>query len=97
MHPPRARVAAAETRIASVLCARVGCLSFLSISVCLLRRRARLPSVRPLPPATDTVHVQVNDRSGEESEHLAENQSTDNGDTQRASEFRTCAGAKHQR
>ena len=29
------------------------CVSLLSISVCLLRCRARLPSVRPLPPATE--------------------------------------------
>src|SRR5579864_2441029 len=45
----------------------------------------------PFPPEAHSVHVEVHNGSGVESEHLAENQSADDRDAERASEFRTDA------
>ena len=41
----------------------------------------------PLQPGLDTIHVDVNDRRREESEHLAKDKTADNGDTERAAKF----------
>ena len=40
------------------------------------------------------VHVDVDDRGGEQCEHLAENQATDDGDAERPANLRAYARAK---
>src|SRR5712672_2241791 len=47
-----------------------------------------------LRPSLNAIHVNVNDRRRKEGEHLAQDESADNGDTQRTAKFRADTGAK---
>src|SRR3984893_11578835 len=50
-----------------------------------------------LQPSLNTIHVNVHDGSGEKGEHLAENESADDGDTERTAQLRANTGAKSER
>src|SRR3981081_1939019 len=50
-----------------------------------------------LQPGLNAIHVNVNDRGGEEGEHLAKNQSTDDGDSKGTAQLRANASAKSKR
>src|SRR6266403_1026488 len=47
-----------------------------------------------LQPSLNAIHVNVNDRRRKKGEHLAQDESADNGDTQRTTKFRADTGAK---
>ena len=49
------------------------------------------------PPHAQAVKVEINDGRGVESQHLAEDQATDNGNAQWPSEFGTRSSAKRER
>src|SRR5690348_11429253 len=48
-------------------------------------------------PELETIHVEINDGCGEESQKLAENEAADDGDTERATEFGAGAMAEGER
>src|SRR5208282_3339371 len=54
-------------------------------------------SVSAQPFDSQAVEREINDRRGVEREHLAQNQSADNGDAERIAEFRTRTSAENQR
>src|SRR5258705_11747773 len=47
-----------------------------------------------LEPGLNAIHVNVNDGRRKKGEHLAQDESADNGDTQRTAKFRADTGAK---
>src|SRR5215831_3136388 len=47
-------------------------------------------------PPTQPIEIDINHRRSEESEHLADDQSTNNRDSKRASQFRTNPGTNRQ-
>src|ERR1700678_889152 len=49
------------------------------------------------PPQAHTIHIKINDGSGIEREHLAENQTANDCDAQRAPKFRSGSCAERQR
>src|SRR5277367_1522369 len=51
---------------------------------------------KALKPGLQAVHIDVNDRRGEEREHLADDKAADDGDTERLAEFRADAPAERE-
>src|SRR6266436_5731862 len=61
------------------------------------RSGSRAMRATSLQPGLNAIHINVNDRRGEECEHLAEDQSADDGDTQGTAQLRANASAKSKR
>lgn len=49
-----------------------------------------------LEPGLQTIHINVNNGRGEESEHLADDETADDGDAERTAKFGTDARAQRQ-